>query len=206
LDPTGATVALLDNLATTALVTVATGATLALLDSRATTALVTVATGATLALLDNWAIPTGLPLFEPTGVITVLLDSKTDVVLLTVATDKTDVLALKAIARICVFAANGVSLALELKLIDACLATDATGVTLALDLSLTTAMYLGVNLALEDMETLAITVLAGGFIVTLAELPADTVPVLVPEETPNGTPKTPNLGPPRRPASGVAIF
>jgi hypothetical protein len=82
----------------------------------------------------------------------------------------------------------------------------ATGDTLAFDFNTTAARYTGVTRALEDMETLPITVLAGGFIVTLAELPADIMPVLVPEEAPNETPSTPNLGPPRRPAIGVAIF
>ena len=203
-----------------------TGVTVVLLLRFTIAIRVLVATGVTVALLLRFTMPVGLPDLEPTGKTTALLDSGTDTNLVTIATGATlalldsetvtnlvttatgeaDALELKPIERVCAFVVLGLRLVLELAVTDGCFTTDATGETLALDLSRTTAAYTGVIRVFEDMETLPITVLAGGFIVTLAELLADTVPVLVPGETPNATPNTPNLGPPRRPASGVAIY
>ena len=222
---TGLTVFLLLKLTVATFAITATGVSCAFEDIKHVAVLVTTATGETLASEDNCAMPVGLPDLEPTGKTTALLDSGTDTNLVTIATGATlalldsetvtnlvttatgeaDALELKPIDCVCVFVVLGLRLVLELAVTDACFTTDATGETLALDLSRTTAAYTGVIRVFEDMETLPITVLKGGFMVTLAEDPADTVPVLVPEEAPNETPRTPNLGPPRRPAIGIAI-
>jgi hypothetical protein len=184
LEPKGDSVTLLLRLTTATLVLVATGLTVTLLLKPTTATFVLVATGVTVVLL--------LKLTTATFVL--------------VAAGVTVVLLLRLIDATFVLVAAGVTVVLLLKLIVALLILVATGVTVALLLSLTTDVYIGVTRVLEDMDTLPITVLAGGLMVTFAEDPADINPVLVPEEAPNETPKTPNLGPPRRPAIGIAIY
>jgi len=182
----GVTATLLLRLIVAILVLVATGATVVFKDSAQIAVFVTTATGKTLELQERLATPVGLPDLEPKG------DSVTLLLRLTTA--------------IFALVATGLTVTLLLKLTTAIFALVATGVTVALLLSLTADVYIGVTRVLEDMDTFPITVLAGGLMVTLAEDPADINPALVPEEAPNETPSTPNLGPPRRPAIGIGIF
>jgi len=184
LEPKGDSVTLLLRLIVAISVLVATGVTVTLLLKPTTATFVLVATGFTVTLL--------LRLITATFIL--------------VATGLTVALLLRLITAIRVLVATGLTVTLLLRLVTALLILVATGVTVALLLSLTTDVYIGVTRVLEDMDTLPITVLAGGLMVTFAEDPADINPVLVPEEAPNETPKTPNLGPPRRPAIGIAIY
>jgi hypothetical protein len=222
----GVTVFLLLRLIVALLILVATGVTVAFDDSAQVVNFVTTATGETLELEERFATPIGLLDLEPKADNVTLLLRPTTAAFVLVATGLTVVLLLRLAIAIRVLVATGVIVVLLLKLIVALLILVATGVTvvlllrlaiailiviatrliLALVLSLTTGEYVGVTRALEDIETLPITVLNGGFMVTSAEEPADINPVLVPEEAPNETPRTPNLGPPRRPAIGIAIY
>jgi hypothetical protein len=202
----GVTATLLLRLIVAILVLVATGATVVFKDSAQIAVFVTTATGKTLELQERLATPVGLPDLEPKGDSVTLLLRLTTAIFALVATGLTVTLLLKLTTAIFALVATGVTVALLLKLTTAIFALVATGVTVALLLSLTADVYIGVTRVLEDMDTFPITVLAGGLMVTLAEDPADINPALVPEEAPNETPSTPNLGPPRRPAIGIGIF
>jgi len=224
----GVTAALLLRLIVALLILLTTGVTVAFEDSAQIAVFVTTATGEILELEERFATPVGLPDLVATGLTVVFEDNEQIAVFVTTAIGKTlaleerftvpvglpdlepkgdsVTLLLMLTAVIFVLVATGLTVTLLLKLTTAAFALVATGVTVALLLSLTADVYIGVTRVLEDMDTLPIIVLAGGLMVTLAEDPADINPALVPEEAPNETPSTPNLGPPRRPAIGIAIY